>query len=153
MGTAESVYTRSTQFSGIKSAARILGVVGSNLNLVQASSIVFDNHYAVLDESYILRVYGEEVAKLVGQVIPVRMAQDCQEHPSAEVAELMGSSPEDAQTVMLAGILARAQKTENWPLSEALPFLRRQTELLRFIPGGNPDIYNAVTRYLYGALS
>ena len=61
MGTAESFYTRTTRFSGIKSAARILGVVGANLTMVQAASIVFDNQYAVLNEDYILRVYGQEV--------------------------------------------------------------------------------------------
>jgi hypothetical protein len=153
MGTAESFYTRTTRFSGIKSAARILGVVGANLTMVQAASIVFDNQYAVLNEDYILRVYGQEVYSLVSQLIPVRMAQDCQDHPSAEVAELMGSSTEDAQTIMLAGILARAQKSEALPMSDARPFLRRQTELLRFIPAGNPDIYHAATQYLYGTLS
>ena len=137
----------------MKSAARILGVVGANLTMIQAASIVFDNQYSVLDENYILRVYGQAVFNLACQIIPVRMAQDCQEQPSAEVAELMGSSSEEAQTVMLAGILARAQKTDKLPLAEVRPFLRRQTELLRFTPGGDPDIYQAVTQYLYGALS
>lgn len=153
MGQAENFYTRTTRFSGIKSAASILGVVGANLTMVQAASIVFDNHYPVVNEDYILGVYGKEVYSLVSQIIPVRLAQDCQDNPSAEVAELMGSSSEEAQTVMLAGILARAQKTANMPLSEARPFLRRQTELLRFIPAGNPDIYHAASQYLYGALS